>query len=112
MKTKKMSKTKKTNETLTTRPIIVYYINVGKLNNEDATNFVRNSKEIIGKLDGMVQYFIPIRNGETKIECIYPSFISNDDFFKENMIKLKKLNEVLKEYPHENILLVEKKNKL
>ncbi len=52
--------------------ILVFYVNTGGLDNNDVSEFMESVKKSLDKNDGFTKYFIPVRDIETKIECIYP----------------------------------------
>ena len=62
--------------------ILVHYINVG---NMDYTNINKFMKEITVKFspkeeDNIISYWIPVNNGETRVECINPKLVSEEDY--------------------------------
>ena len=62
--------------------ILVHYINVG---NMDYININKFMEEITVKFspkeeDNIISYWIPIRNGETRVECINPKLVSEEDY--------------------------------
>ena len=64
--------------------ILVFYIGVGNLPPAEVSEFmqdvVANLKK--DKQKDIIYYFIPVRNQETKIECINPKLVSEDDYKK------------------------------
>lgn len=53
------------------KPILVFYVGIGNLDNSDVEKFINQVKERM--IDcGFIKFFIPIRE-ESRIECIYPS---------------------------------------
>lgn len=64
--------------------ILVHYINVGNISMEDVEPFIQ---KIAIKMrpkpeEQCHSYFIPIRNGDTRVECINPKLIGEDEFKK------------------------------
>lgn len=62
--------------------ILVHYINVG---NMDYTNINKFMEEITVKFspkeeDNIISYWIPVNNGETRVECINPKLVSEEDY--------------------------------
>ncbi len=62
--------------------ILVHYINVGNMNYSDINKFM---EEITVKFspkeeDNIISYWIPIKNGETRVECINPKLVSEEDY--------------------------------
>jgi hypothetical protein len=62
--------------------ILIYYINVGNINQKDVPLFMENvvKKFSPKEEDSIISYFIPIRDGETRVECINPKLVSPEDF--------------------------------
>jgi len=56
--------------------ILVFYIEVGNLDPRDVTSFIEKSKSSMGMSNEdkkqMLQYFIPVREGGTRVECLNP----------------------------------------
>lgn len=79
--------------------ILVYYINMYNVDNEKIEYYLGLVKEkIFLQDDSIIQYFIPIRNGETRVECINPKLVSEEDYkeVKELLDKTKeKLNKII-----------------
>ena len=62
--------------------ILVHYINVGNVGNMDCSDVM---EEIVDKFspkeeDNIISYWIPIKNGETRVECINPKLVSEEDY--------------------------------
>jgi hypothetical protein len=65
--------------------ILAYYINIGNLDAADVQQLVSAFKKEVSD-SGMIQYFIPIRDGETRIDCVYPKYVVGekvDEEFKD-----------------------------
>jgi len=64
--------------------ILVHYINVGNISMEDVEPFIQ---KIAIKMrpkpeEQCHSYFVPIRNGDSRVECINPKLIGEDEFKK------------------------------
>ena len=62
--------------------ILVHYINIGNMNYNDVNKFM---EEITVKFspkedDNIISYWIPVNNGETRVECINPKLVSEEDY--------------------------------
>jgi hypothetical protein len=62
--------------------ILIHYINVGNIDGNDVSKMI---EEVIKKLslkeeDNIISYWIPVREGETRVECINPKLVSEEDF--------------------------------
>lgn len=76
--------------------ILVFYINTRSLTDEETYERLSNFKEIIdhNKQDGMMYYILPTTEFETRIECLNPKLISQEEYnFVQS--KLDKLNKIL-----------------
>lgn len=62
--------------------ILIHYIKVGNLNTEDVSKFMYDiTKKFSPKEeDNIISYWIPVREGETRVECINPKLVSEEDF--------------------------------
>jgi len=62
--------------------ILVHYITIGNMATNDVSRFMKEMVERF-KLNGednIISYFIPIRDGDTRIECINPKLVSEEDY--------------------------------
>jgi 5-bromo-4-chloroindolyl phosphate hydrolysis protein len=87
--------------------ILVFYINVGNMSYSDVSNFMEKFiKQIKSDIkEYITHYIIPIREGDTRLECLNPIRISDDDYQKiqEKLENTKKeLDKILKESKNEN----------
>jgi len=85
--------------------ILVHYINVGNISMEDVEPFIQ---KIAIKMrpkpeEQCHSYFIPIRNGDTRVECINPKLIGEDEF--------KKAKDTLDKAQEEFIKVIDEVNK-
>jgi hypothetical protein len=62
--------------------ILAYYINVGNVSQEDAEIQLLKIRNQVRNPD-LIQYFVPIRNSESRIECLYPRYVIGEDVDKE-----------------------------
>ena len=77
----------------TQNAVFVFYINVGNIDNKEVEALFNSLTEKFKK-PGFTNYFIPIRDGETRVECIYPISKELDEDGK-NVIN--RLNDYLNE---------------
>ena len=75
--------------------ILVYYISVGNLRTADIPEYMQEiQKRIVSStLEGEI-IFIPIE-GETRIECINPIYITDSDLIKKHERLMSELHEHL-----------------
>ena len=82
--------------------ILVHYINIGYMDNNDGS---KTMEQVIEKLtpkeDDIISYFIPIRKGETRIECINPKLVSEEDFMEAKRV-LDRNQEIMNSWMKEN----------
>lgn len=88
-----------------TNPIIlVYYINIGNLSNYDFKEYIHKTIKFLkinkkNKENNIIQYFIPVKNQESKVECINPILVDNE-LYQQAKNRLeeanKKLDDLLK----------------
>jgi hypothetical protein len=62
--------------------ILIHYINVGNIDDNDVSEMM---KKVVNKFspkeeDNIISYWIPVREGETRVECINPKLVSEEDF--------------------------------
>ena len=61
--------------------ILVAYINVGQMNNETIYEELTHTSQVLNRLDENVRsLIIPIREGETRVECINPQLVSEEKY--------------------------------
>jgi hypothetical protein len=81
--------------------ILVHYINVGNIDYSDVESFM---KRVVDKFspkeeDNIISYWIPIQNGETKVECINPKLVSEEDYSEAKKVLDRNqeiVNEIIK----------------
>ncbi len=59
--------------------ILVYYVDIGNLCPEDVDEYINKLIER-NKNENMVQYFVPVRDQETRIDCINPKLLPEDEY--------------------------------
>ena len=70
------------------KTIIVFYINVGNLSQEEVAKTIDSVRELIKPTeedeDKVIHYIIPVRDSETRVECINaPTFIADKKMQEE-----------------------------
>ena len=64
--------------------ILVHYININGMTQENADNMLNDISQNISlyskQYDNLMNFIVPIREGENRVECINPQFISEDEF--------------------------------
>ena len=92
--------------------ILVLYIDVANLDNKDVAQHVNlvASKlftEEVVQATGAITFVIPVRTGGTRIECINPKYIIDDNLYESHHEKLDMINKNLDYY----ILLMKENGK-
>lgn len=74
--------------------ILVIYVGVGNIDEHSIPDVVRKISERIvpSTFEGEI-IVIPTRSYDTKIECINPRYVTEEELIKENTEMLKRLNE-------------------
>jgi hypothetical protein len=62
--------------------ILIHYINVGNIDGNNVSEMMENvvKKFSPKEEDNIISYWIPVREGETRVECINPKLVSEEDF--------------------------------
>ena len=64
--------------------ILVVYVNVGNINNDDVDHHIKKIRETIITADrGINFFFIAVREQESRIECIYPQCSNNEEIISK-----------------------------
>lgn len=78
--------------------ILVFYINVARINSEDIDMFVHDvAKRITPKTFNGEVIIIPTITSDTKVECINPKYITEKDLIQEHENLMNELNNKLHE---------------
>lgn len=81
------------------QPIYVTYVGIGNLTDkEDIEGIMKQAYKSINPVltnQKGEMIFIPIRGDNSRIECINPVYITNDDLIRENRLKMDELHEHL-----------------
>ena len=97
------------------KPILVFYINVGNLDQLDVVSYIDLVKNSISHIKGYEQIFIPVRNKDSEVQCLNPYYLDNKKEVKKMKHTLKELafntNKLLDSMPYlsRKMLMIEKK---
>jgi hypothetical protein len=97
------------------KPILVFYINVGNLDNYNVVSCIDSVKNSLTHIKGYEQIFVPIRNRDSEVQCLNPYILDNKESVERMKHTLKELafntNELLHSMPYlsKKILMIEKK---
>ena len=80
--------------------ILALYLNIGDMSNRLATehcSYVANALNENDKFEDIhvEHYIIPIRDGESRVECIYPSIVADDSLKEKYTVTIDRLNTYL-----------------
>lgn len=77
--------------------IIVIYVGIAGIRSEDIDTYIKKLSEKITPIsvEGEV-IFIPVQANDTKIECINPIYIKDENLINEHLELMKELNENLR----------------
>ena len=75
---------------------LIIYINVGSISDIDVSAFLKNFAEAITFDDSVMRLIIPVRGEETRVECINPVLLTEEQY-KETEEKIKGLREKVEE---------------
>jgi hypothetical protein len=73
--------------------VFVFYINVRNVDEKDVEEYIRVLTDKFQQ-PGFTNYFIPIRDGETRVECIYPV---SEELDEQGKHVIKRFNDYLDE---------------
>lgn len=74
--------------------ILAYYVGVKNISPEEVDIHIKQISERV-KLEGVIQYFIPIREGDSRIECVYPKYVVGEQVDEEMNDVLERLKKNL-----------------
>lgn len=60
--------------------IIVHYVGVGNASAEQVYKIMQEYKRYICKEEGITHYLLACKNHESRIECINPKLVSEEDY--------------------------------
>ncbi len=78
--------------------ILVAYINIGNINDADVSTFVAETAQNLKPKedDSILFYVIPVRGEESRLECVNPKLVSEEEYEKAKRA-CEKITEKLKE---------------
>ena len=71
---------------------LIIYLNIGSIADVDVSEYIRQFADSLTFDESVVRLIIPIRKGETRVECINPVLL-NEEQYKEAEEKIKSLQE-------------------
>lgn len=77
--------------------ILAHYINVDGMTQQRVEEKMRNIIEIMKKNeDGILHFFYPVRNQHTRVECLNPKLVSEEEYREVSNV-LKRNQEIVQE---------------
>lgn len=74
--------------------ILVHYINIGNLSIDQVEEFINKVRKMTDGVDDNMSYYIPVRDSESRVECINPKLVDKDEY----KVHLKRLKNAEKEF--------------
>ena len=92
-----------TNNNYTHKLILVYYIDVRHLNDEEVPYFMKRVMKNIRLESSDIGEIIalPVKNA-SKVECINPKYITEPELIREHRLKIDELHEIMEKFINEN----------
>lgn len=79
--------------------ILVFYVNVGNMSNEDIAKYMENVKKNVNdRVKNVISFFCPIRKGDMRVECINPVFMTKKEYDEIVQGRLNKIEMDFFEY--------------
>ncbi len=90
--------------------ILVFYINVGLLDQEEASEYIGRLSEQVNskKPPGTPAWYYITTQGENRVECINPKFITDQSRVDAALAQLQSINDMFRQ---ESFLLLNKPEK-
>jgi len=93
--------------------ILVVYGNVGSLSPNEIQEYIAQvNRYVASPTNEYITMVVPVRDQETRIECINPKFITNEEMIKRFASDIKDVNKnferILNIFPYKRETLVEK----
>jgi len=92
-----------TNNTYIHKLILVYYIDVRHLKDEEIPYFMKSVMQNIRLKSPEIGEIIalPVKN-VSKVECINPKYITEPELIREHRLKIDELHEIMEKFIKEN----------
>lgn len=73
--------------------ILVHYINIDGVPNKDLQGMMEMVKESLAKDADIISYIVPVRDEPTRIECVNPKLLRDDDNAWDNVKRILDRNQ-------------------
>jgi hypothetical protein len=81
--------------------ILAFYVNVKNLDPRDISEYFIKLKDNVYVNDDILNYFIAVYDGESRIECLNPKLVSEDEYNKVKEL-LEKTENAYKDFINKN----------
>jgi hypothetical protein len=75
---------------------LVIYLNIASIPSQDVVEYINKVTEVIKFDDSVLRLIVPVRGEETKIECINPVLLTEEQY-KDAEEKINTLKQVVEE---------------
>lgn len=75
---------------------LVIYLNIASIPSADVVEYIKKVTEVIKFDDSVLRLIVPVRGEETKIECINPVLLTEEQY-KDAEEKINTLKQVVEE---------------
>jgi hypothetical protein len=75
---------------------LVIYLNIASIPSQDVVEYINKVTEVIKFDDSVLRLIVPVRGEETKIECINPVLLTEEQY-KDVEEKINTLKQVVEE---------------
>ncbi len=66
--------------------ILVHYINVGNVTPAKVADIMGELSKSLGSCDDILNYIYPIKEGETRVDCINPKLVTVEEYKHANEV--------------------------
>jgi hypothetical protein len=73
--------------------ILVHYINIDGVPNSNLAEMMEMVKESLAKDADIISYIVPVRDEPTRIECVNPKLLKDDDNAWDNVKRILDRNQ-------------------
>jgi hypothetical protein len=75
---------------------LVIYLNIASIPSQDVVEYINKVTEVIKFDDSVLRLIVPVRGEETKIECINPVLLTEEQY-KDAEEKINTLKQIVEE---------------
>lgn len=75
--------------------IFAIYVPVGSMPAQEVHECMKKIQDMLPKDDSAVFFSFPIQSGEARMECVYPTFVTNDEVISKTMETLDRFSNII-----------------